>query len=226
VKVLKDTSGSTPEIMLQFNVSEPLAPFTGFVGVEQPDFSFIKLPFTLEVCGYEKLSTLSVGPLQYFQADLQGESTLDIELGPLFVNDSPDNSCPITSFELKAAAGLEGDLPYYLYSHLSINGTHLIISEYTPVVNFAVMAVTANGNKAWQEFNVAFDPCGSQEVSAYENPLIVNVTRNSGTQVKALNQTAMQDNFKLFYSGVCPVTSYNFTPPTTYSLAYPYLTEF
>jgi hypothetical protein len=193
--------------------SEPNSPKNLYVGVQQPDQSWLKLPIYHEVCGYENISPVQAGTEYVKQSALLGEDYLDIELYPLFSNDSPNEFCPVVAYSLKADEFDETPLDSSLNPWISINDTHVTINEYMPFMTFAVMAETANGRKGWKKFNVALDQCGDQTVLATQDPLHVQVTKNSGTQVLLLEATAVHDNFYTGLAGVCPVIDYDYTFP-------------
>jgi hypothetical protein len=89
-----------------------------------------------------------------------------VDLHLLFDNTSPDNFCPIIKFSLTNTTQSEEDIEEAFYEFLTINTTHLRVSEFTPFLNIAIMAETANGKKGWKELNIALDQCGDQIVTA------------------------------------------------------------
>jgi hypothetical protein len=159
---------------LHITISEPHYPLELFVGVLQPNGTYLKLPIYLEICGYEQIDPTSTDVIQLFQSDLPDQAVngdlIEILLEPLFTNDSPDNYCPITTYTLKTESGSTDAIDTYYYQWININETHLIIHEYAPLVTFAVMAETANGQKGWKSFDLQFDLCGTQEVNPIASP--------------------------------------------------------
>jgi len=76
----------------------------------QPNRTFLKIPISLEVCGYEVIKPV----LSVFTVTKRNLTTpttdFSIDLSSLFNSTSPNNSCPIIKYSLKTENGSKIDL--------------------------------------------------------------------------------------------------------------------
>ena len=130
------------EFLIRLNI--PQAPLNASIAVLQPNGTYFKLPIYLEICGYEEI-TPKDGIFYLDQNSLGIANEIIFELASLHINSSPNNFCPIVSYSLVDDDGSLVVIDPNWYEWIDLNDTHLIINEYIPFVNFAVMAETAMG---------------------------------------------------------------------------------
>jgi hypothetical protein len=159
-----------------------------------------------EICGAENV-LVSQEPFRFSPGD-----SLSINVTEMFSTDSPDQFCGVVSLTLVNDTGVEIQPDPEKAALVTFADGVLDINPDSTFFQFAIMATTQGGRKAWRKFIVSIDQCGSQVVT----PVVQNVTRlitkNSGQQT-LLTAAEIEAGFETELVDICPVTSFSFDFP-------------
>jgi hypothetical protein len=213
---------------LKVHVDAPHAPLSGvYVGVKQPDFSWLRVPLFLEVCGNEVISPIDAEKMTFMPSDVSaGDTELTLDVTSLFQTSSPDNFCGIATYSLVFGDGSLDAPGTEVQTFVALDtGNILHIDVESTIIEFAIVAETSSGQRGWKQISVMVDQCGSQTVNLVESPYQVNVTKNSGIQTTVITQAQIDSNFLTGFTDICPLIHQEFIYPATINPNLPYAYE-
>jgi hypothetical protein len=107
----------------------------------------VTIPIYVEICGYQSIWPTDA-EIFLFQQNLQGQDNLSLDMFLLFEMNTTTSLCQINSFVLKDSDGTS-PLPASLATLISLNGTHINVSENTPYdTTFVLEAISDGGPSA------------------------------------------------------------------------------
>jgi len=207
---------------LSIEMSVPISPITFWIAALNVDGEQLKLPISSEICGYEEITAAISGTLLIGQTMIGDALFVEIPLETLFINDSPENYCPIVSFSLTESAITSSPPGEEILQYLSLNETHLWVSaDIQESLVFSIMAETDLGKRGWKQIRVSLDPCDEQGIDFIEEELTFEVNKNSG-MVWLLNDTLIDANFILNTYDLCFDRSFELVDAEDFNTSQPY----